>query len=132
MSGPQPTQAVDPMVENILTLAKVAGSEQANFNAYLKEIPMKAPLAEARAVMVRHGFTCWPDVTDDRGTCLYCTAYKNTSRALADRVIVRLYYDRGLVVNANVSVERGVRHVDPQFTPPAPGGLELLRMCLPA
>ena len=84
----------------------------------LREIPLKTPVAEARAVMEKHGFSCQGGVRENFQTCLYCKAYRRTSAVLADRVVVKLFYEDQRVVNVAVTVEKGVKRGDtflPEF-----------------
>jgi hypothetical protein len=84
----------------------------------LREIPLRTPVAEARAVMERHGFSCQGGVRENFQTCLYCKAYKRTSAVLADRVVVKLFYEDQRVVNVAVTIEKGVKRGDtfwPEF-----------------
>jgi hypothetical protein len=74
----------------------------------LREIPDQTPVAQARALMEAHGFSCWTRVPDDHGTCLHCTAYRRTGVARADKVVVKLYHEDGRVVEVVVRVERNV------------------------
>jgi len=56
-----------------------------------REIPIGMPLAQARAIMERHGFSCWSGVPDTHGTCLHCTAYRHTPHSY--KILVKLFYD---------------------------------------
>ena len=75
----------------------------------LREIPLRMPLADARAIMERHGFSCQGGVRDDFQTCLYCTAYRRKTASVADRVVVKLYYENKRVVSVAVTAETGVK-----------------------
>jgi hypothetical protein len=85
----------------------------------LEEIPLQMPVAEARAILERHGFSCWANVPDDHGLCLHCTAYKRTGMACADRVVVKVFAEEQRVSNVEVTVEQDVWQV--YATPYAPG-----------
>ena len=81
----------DPLVKTLVQDgAKHLGSP-ANTTPILREIEIGTPLADARATMERHGFSCWSGVSDDKGTCLHCTAYKRTPCAY--KILVKLYYE---------------------------------------
>ena len=75
----------------------------------LREIPLQTPLANARAVMERHGFSCQGGVRDEYRDCLYCTTYRRKTAAIADRVTVKLYLEQKRVVDVVVNVEHDVK-----------------------
>jgi hypothetical protein len=84
----------------------------------LREIPLRTPLAEARKIMERHGFTCYGGIRDQFQDCVYCRAYRRKSTMVADRVVVKLFYENERVVNVVVTVENGVKRSDtlwPEF-----------------
>ena len=87
----------------------------------LREVPLHTRLADAQAVMERHGFACQAGVREDYRECLYCTAYKRKSRVVADRVIVRLFYeqkrlfDEKRIYDVVVTVERDVKRGNTLF-----------------
>jgi hypothetical protein len=60
----------------------------------LREIPLHTRLADAQAVMERHGFSCQGGIKQDFRDCMICTAYKRKSRTVADRVTVYLFYEQ--------------------------------------
>jgi hypothetical protein len=101
----------DRLVEEIVkeaTRTKTPGPDTATGleALVLQEVPLQTPLAQARAVMERHGFSCWIGVPDDKGVCLHCTAWRRTSTHYGDRIVVRLYYENRKVVKVGVSVDR--------------------------
>lgn len=81
----------------------------------LGEVPLQTFVTDARAVMERHGFSCQAGTREDYRECLYCTAYKRKSRTLADRVIVRLFYEQKRVYDVVVTVERDVKRSNTLF-----------------
>jgi hypothetical protein len=107
-------EPIDPFVEAILkqeVLEKKPKSATLKPDAVVKEVPFQTPLGQARSIMEKHGFTCWSGVSDTYGRCLQCTAYKPTSKARADKLVVKLYYDRTrIIVNALVTVDYNVPH----------------------
>jgi hypothetical protein len=95
----------------------------------LQEIPLGMPLADARAVMERHGFSCWSGVQDNYRICLYCTAfrrkmanvaglpcagavvsayctaYRRKTANIADKVVVKLFYEQKRINDVEITVE---------------------------
>jgi hypothetical protein len=108
----------DPLVEEIVrqagpkkkATAATAGAEALK-RLILEEIPLQTPVAEARAVMERHGFSCWANVPDEKGPCHHCTAYRRKGPAVADKVVVKLFAEQGRVSNVEVAVEHDVFQV---------------------
>ena len=84
LATPVPDVA-NPFVENLIKqdplVFKEGGKEiklvppRLKPDLVLQEIPLGTPLANARAVMERHGFSCWSGVQDNYRICLYCTAF---------------------------------------------------------
>jgi hypothetical protein len=68
-----------------------------------KEIPQGTPIAEARAVMTRHGFFCTPGLGDEKGTYLHCEAFRRTGRVTRDRLSVKIYQKDGQVADIDVT-----------------------------
>jgi hypothetical protein len=116
LAPPGPT---DPFVEEILKqdflYIKQDGKDvktdppQVKPDVVLREIPLKTPLADAQAFMERHTFSCQGGVKDNYQTCLYCTAYRRKTKFVADRVVVKLYYENKRVTGVLVTVENGVK-----------------------
>jgi hypothetical protein len=77
-------------------------------DSILQAVPLNTPLAEARAVMERHGFSCWSGVQDNYRTCLYCTACRRKTPYLADKIVVKLFYEQKQVVDVEVTVQYDV------------------------
>jgi hypothetical protein len=105
----------DPLVEEILKQpapkkAPVPGTPDPLAAVVLAEVPLQTPVDQARAVMERHGFSCWSNVPDDRGVCLHCTAWVRRNNCYADRVVVKLYYESRRVVKVVATAEREVWH----------------------
>ena len=96
-------------------LQKKPGSAVLKPDRVFEEIPVKTPVADARATMDKHGFNCWSGVADARGTCVQCILYKRKTPYLADRVVVKLFYENKQVINAEVLVEYEVRHDERGF-----------------
>jgi hypothetical protein len=112
--GPVPQNGkLDPFLDEIVRqepLEKKLWSVTLKPDVVLRDIPLQTPVAEARAIMERHGFSCWSGVADAKGKCLHCTAYIRKSPDYADRVVVKLFYDTERVVNVAVTIEYKVRH----------------------
>jgi hypothetical protein len=87
-------------------------SDIARRELVLKEVAVQTPLAQARSIMEGHGFSCWGGVSDGTGTCLQCTAYRPKNQYVADKVQVKLYYQKDKIVNAAVLVRLNVEHSD--------------------
>jgi hypothetical protein len=105
----------DPLLEEILkqeTLVKKPDSATLKPDVIFREVPIRTPLAEARAIMERHGFSCWSGVADSKGTCLHCSAYKPKKQGLADKIVVKLFYETQRIVNAEITVQYDVRRPD--------------------
>jgi hypothetical protein len=110
----------DPLLEEIVKQGvpgKKSWPVPLQADAVLREVPVLTPVAQARAVMERHGFSCWPCVPDSGGTCLHCTAYRRKSPLAADKVVVKLFYEADRVVYEEVTVEYDVPHPDRGFWP---------------
>jgi hypothetical protein len=121
---PQPgvknTQTLDPFVEEILrqqVVTREKDSATLKSDVVMREIPAKTPLAKARAIMEKHGFSCWANVPCGVYTCLHCTAYKRKSAELADRLVVKLIYQDQKVIAAEITVDYGIRHPDRGWMP---------------
>jgi hypothetical protein len=110
----------DPFVEELLrqeVLTRDKDSATLKNTVVLRDIPVKTPLAKARAFMEQHGFSCWANVPCGAYTCLHCTAYKRKRQDLADRVVVKLIYQDQKVIGAEVAVDYGVHHPDHSWVP---------------
>jgi hypothetical protein len=110
----------DPFLEEILhqpVVGKVANSDTLKADVVLREVPPQTPLADARAIMERHGFACWSGVPDNNRTCLYCTAWKPRGADRADHVVVKLFYENRRVLLAEVLVEHDLRHASHDIRP---------------
>jgi hypothetical protein len=81
----------------------------------LREVPLQTSVTDARAVMERHGFSCQAGTREDYRECLYCTAYKRKSHTVADRVVVRFFYEKKRVYDVVVTVERDVKRSNTLF-----------------
>jgi hypothetical protein len=110
-------QPVDPLVTALVEQASKKATPIPNTvdpltALILQEIPLQTPLDQARAVMQRHGFSCWAAVPDPKGgICLHCTAWKARRGYYADRVIVKLFYERERkVTRIQVNVDQDVWH----------------------
>jgi hypothetical protein len=124
-----PYRPTDPLVEEIVVATAKAEKQKTATPVspparvspadalVLEEIPLQTPIAKARANMERHGFSCWYGVPEGQGICLHCTAWKPRSTYLADRIVVRLCYENGRVVNVKTTVEREIWH---PTSPPNP------------
>jgi hypothetical protein len=89
----------------------------------LKEVPLQTPLAQARSIMERHGFSCWAGLSDNRGDYLHCTAYKRKNQACADKLTVKFHYDARRVIDCEVILEGDVLlpgHRSWTWSPPPP------------
>jgi hypothetical protein len=89
----------------------------------LKEVPIYTPLAQAKSIMERHGFSCWTGLSDNRGEYMHCTAYKRKNQSLADKVIVKFHYDAKQIIDAEVNLEQDVLlpgHRSWTWSPPPP------------
>jgi len=116
--APLATAKPDPFVEAILkgdALEKTPALAKLKPDAVFKEIPLQTPLAQARAVMEGHGFSCWAGVPGTYGPCLYCTVFKRINPYTADKIVVKLYDHKKRVSNAEVSVEYKVEHSEQGF-----------------
>jgi hypothetical protein len=112
----------DPLVEQILKQeswekAPGATSKELKAEAVLKEVPLQTPFAQARAIMARHGFVCWSGVSDNEnsGVYLQCKAYKQKDAHYADRIVVKLFYERERIVRVVVTIDHHVPHSDQGF-----------------
>jgi hypothetical protein len=117
-SVPLPNEP-DPLVESIVAQAGSSKKQDSrtlkNVEMVLREVPPQTPLAEARSIMERHGFSCWGGVRDTQGTCLYCTAYQRGEEGTTNRITVKLFYDNQAVTDAEVTVEYRVWAVVPRW-----------------
>jgi hypothetical protein len=89
----------------------------------LKEVPIYTPLAQAKSIMERHGFSCWTGLSDNRGDYMHCTAYKRKNQSCADKVIVKFHYDGKRIIDAEVTMEQDVLlpgHRSWTWSPPPP------------
>jgi hypothetical protein len=106
-----PSEPPDPLVEEILSQptpkkAPPPGATDPRAAVVLLEVPLQTPLAQARATLEQHGFSCWSGVPDAKGMCLHCTAWKRRGRYYGDRVVVKLFYENQRVIKVEVSVDR--------------------------
>jgi hypothetical protein len=102
-SVPEP----DPFLAEIArqpVLQKTPASAVLRPDVVFQQIPLHTPVKDARAVMERHGFSCWAAVPDGTRMCLHCTAYHRKRPDYMDRIVVKLYYENQRVVNAEVTV----------------------------
>ena len=112
--GPSPMPeggAPDLFLEAILkqeTVESKPGWSKLKTEAVLKEIPLATPLAQARTIMERHGFSCWAGLSDGKGEYLHCTAYKQKSKGRSEKIVVKLYYDTKRITDVEVTVEHDV------------------------
>ncbi len=111
--NPPPTEkkTQDPLLEQIIkqdTLTKQPGSATLKADPVIKEIPLKSSLTKARSIMEGHGFTCWGGVPDDGRVCMRCTAYYRKTPRLADKVMVKLFYEKNEVVSIEILIEYAV------------------------
>ena len=72
--------------------------------------------------MEGHGFACWTHVPDSGRICLRCTCWKQKNQYVADRIVVKLYYEDDLIVSEDVAFETDVEHYPehsllPRFDP---------------
>jgi len=112
-AGPVP--APDPFLAEIARqpcLTKTTGSAVLKPEVVFQQVPLHTPLKEARAIMERHGFSCWAAVPDGSRMCLHCTAYHRKRVDYMDRIVVKLYYENQRVVNAEVTVDYDVHRTD--------------------
>ena len=72
----------------------------------LREIPLRTPVAKARAFMEQHGFSCSGGVPEGSLTCLDCRAWIRKNSLTVDRIVVRFYYENNRVINEQITVER--------------------------
>jgi hypothetical protein len=87
---------------------KRIGSGPISPEMVLSEIPLSTPLAKARAIMEKHGFSCWSAVPiNNNGLCLHCTAYKSGPHKIFKVVVKLVYADKGSkpVLAEEVTVE---------------------------
>jgi hypothetical protein len=110
----------DPFVETIAkqpVLGKVDQTAVLKPDIVLEEVPLHTPVAQARAIMEQHGFSCWARVPDNNRECLHCTAYLYQRGGSADRIVVKLIYEKQQIVKAEVVVDYDVRHSEHGFWP---------------
>jgi hypothetical protein len=119
--SPTPEEVPDRFVSDIIkadTRDKKVGPTGVDTDVILKEVPLRTPLAQARAVMESHGFKCWAGVPDNNSICLHCTADRRKNSEVADKVLVKLYYDNKRITGVEAIVEYGVLHSDRSFWSP--------------
>jgi hypothetical protein len=100
--------APDPFVADIAcqpVVNKMEGSALLKPEIVFTVVPLHTPVKEARALMERHGFSCWSAVPDGSRTCLHCTAYHRKRADYMDRIVVKLFYENQRVINAEVRVD---------------------------
>jgi hypothetical protein len=108
----------DPFVEEIVkqeAFEKTPAAAKFKPDAILKAIPLQTPLEQARAVMEGHGFSCWAGVPGTYGPCLQCTVFKPKNQYVADKIVVKLYYQKKRISNVEASVEYNVEHAEHGF-----------------
>jgi hypothetical protein len=106
-SSTSPSDPPDPFVKAILKEApasKRPGVTVVSPDVVLKEVPLKTPLAQARAIMEQHGFSCWKGTPEGLGTCLHCTAYRRKNEYASQKIVVKLIYENDRVTGALVTV----------------------------
>jgi hypothetical protein len=114
-TAPTEKKPVDPLVQEILksdNRDKKVGVNGVDPDVILKEIPLQTPVAKARSIMEKHGFSCWAGVPADYRICLDCRFYKQKNSAVADMIQVKLYYDNNRISGVDVTVNGGVSHSD--------------------
>jgi len=102
-----PVAEPDPVLAEIARqpeIRKLTGSAELKPDIVFQTVPMHTPVTEARAIMERHGFSCWAAVPDGSRMCLHCTAYHRKRPDYMDRIVVKLFYENHRVVNAEVTV----------------------------
>ena len=105
-----PLDQADPLVRAILKQAAGSKSPVVSPDVIWKEIPPQTPLAQARATMERHGFSCWKGTPEGYGTCLHCTAYRRKNQYASQKIVVKLIYEKDRVTNVLVTVEDTITH----------------------
>jgi hypothetical protein len=110
LTGPSipPRDQANPFLDAILkqeTASKQPGLVVLRPDAVYKEIPPKMPLPEAQAIMERHGFKCWKGISEGVGTCMQCIAYRRKDQYAAQKIVVKLLYEKNRVTTAEVTVE---------------------------
>jgi hypothetical protein len=108
---PAPEAKADAWVDEILkqdVLESKNKWSKLKAEVVLKEVPLHTPLAQARSIMERHGFSCWAGLSDNRGDYLHCTAYKRKNQSCADKLTIKFHYDAKRIVDAEVTVEHDV------------------------
>ena len=116
-----PNPFVDEICKQEVLVFKENGKEikpnppMVNPDLVLREIPLGTSLAEPRAFMERHGFTCVEGVKDNYQNCLYCRAYRRKTEFVADRVAVKFYYEGKRIVNVAVTVELNLKRSNSLF-----------------
>jgi hypothetical protein len=120
-TAPTPEEVPDRFVSEIFkadTRDKKVGLTGVDADVILKEVPLRTPIAQARTVMESHGFTCWSGVPDSNSICLHCTVYRRKNSEVADKVLVKLYYENKRVRGVEAIIEYGVKHSERSFWSP--------------
>jgi hypothetical protein len=113
-SGPVPPP--DPFVAEIArqpVARKMEGSAELKPEIVFTVVPLHTPIKEARALMEKHGFSCWSNVPDSNRMCLHCTAYHRKRADYMDRIVVKLYYENQRVVSAEIRVDYDANRTNP-------------------
>jgi hypothetical protein len=102
-----PLPPTDPFVLELSKqpqVKKLQGSAELRADLVYQVVPLHTTVKEARALMERHGFTCWEAVPDGSRLCLHCTAYHRKRPDYQDRIVVKLFRENNRVVNAEVVI----------------------------
>jgi hypothetical protein len=83
--------APDPLVDALVEDGQNHLGSPVSTAVIVREIELGTPLMQARSIMERHGFSCWSGMTDPKGTCLQCTAYRRSPHPYI--IVVKLFYD---------------------------------------
>lgn len=92
---------------------KMEGSAELKPEIVFTIVPLHTPVKEAKALMEKHGFSCWASVPDGNRMCLHCTAYHRKRADYMDRIVVKLYYENLRVVSAEVRVDYDAHQMNP-------------------
>jgi hypothetical protein len=106
-NGAAPVPPADPFVLELCKqpqVRKLQASAELRADLVYQVVPLHTSVKDARALMERHGFSCWETVPDGTRTCLHCTAYHRKRTDYQDRIVVKLFHENGRVVNAEVAI----------------------------
>ncbi len=67
--------------------------------------------------MEQHGFVCWSRVPAGNYYTVRCLCWKQKNEYLADRIVVKLFYEKDCIVSEDVAYETDVQHPEHSIWP---------------